>query len=108
MIPPLPDRVADAVAEAEKSYKVKDIADLCGVSVQTVYDWRKKKTINLKGETLRPHPTPQASPVRRMAVLCHKFKEHLTAIHKACFNLPHRSKTPERGIEVSKTASEEA
>lgn len=52
MIPPLPDRVADAVAQAEKNYKVKEIANLCGVSVQTVYDWRKKKTINLKGETL--------------------------------------------------------
>ncbi len=52
MIPTLPDRVADAVAQAEKTYKVKEIADLCGVTVQAVYDWRKKKTINLKGETL--------------------------------------------------------
>lgn len=52
MTPTLPERVADAVAQAEKSHKVKKIAELCGVSVQTVYDWRKKKTINLKGETL--------------------------------------------------------
>lgn len=52
MTPTLPDRVADAVSQAEKKYKVKEIADMCGVSAQTVYDWRKKKTINLKGETL--------------------------------------------------------
>ena len=48
----LPDRIAEAVALAEKKRSVKEIAKLCGVSVQTVYDWRKKKTINLKGETL--------------------------------------------------------
>lgn len=52
MIPTLTERVADAVAKAEKVHKVKKIAELCGVSVQTVYDWRKNKTINLKGETL--------------------------------------------------------
>lgn len=52
MTPPLPDRIADAVSQAEKSHNVKEIAKLCGVSVQTVYDWRKKKTVNLKGETL--------------------------------------------------------
>ena len=52
MIPPLPDRVACAVAAAEKTLKVKEIAERCGVIVQTVYDWRKKKTMNLKGETL--------------------------------------------------------
>lgn len=40
------------MAAAEKYLKVKEIAEQCGVSVQTVYDWRKKKTINLRGETL--------------------------------------------------------
>lgn len=52
MIPTLPERVADAVAQAEKTYKVVKIAELCGVTKQTVYDWRKQKTFNLKGETL--------------------------------------------------------
>lgn len=53
MIPPLPDRVKEAVSEAHKEgLTVAQIASACGVSVQTVYDWKKGKTINLKGETL--------------------------------------------------------
>lgn len=52
MIPPLTDRVIEAVAEAEKTKNVKEIADACDVSVQSVYDWRKGKTTKLKGETI--------------------------------------------------------
>ena len=52
MTPTLPERVSAAVAEARKRYSVIEIAEMCDVSKQSVYDWQKKKTINLKGETL--------------------------------------------------------
>jgi hypothetical protein len=52
MIPPLPSRVQEAVANAEKKKTVKEIALACGVSEQTIYGWRRGGTINLKGETL--------------------------------------------------------
>ena len=41
-----------AVKAALEKYTVKEIAKKCDVSEQSVYDWKKGKTKNLKGETL--------------------------------------------------------
>lgn len=52
MIPELAERVKDAVSTVESEMSVKQIAKACGVSVQSVYKWRRGETTHLKGETL--------------------------------------------------------
>lgn len=49
----LKERIQEAVETAiDNKRTIQEIADACGVSVQSVYAWKRGETINLKGETL--------------------------------------------------------